>query len=333
MTNQVKNYNEQGGERTVVGGSLDVASGGDLDIESGGALKIAGTAITASAAEINYVDVTTAGVAQANKAAVLGANKNLDTLVIADGGLKLGSGTGTAVTATAAQLNRTAVTTAGTVEASKVLVVGANKNVDTLVVADSGLKLGSGAGTAVTATAAQLNRTAVTTAGTVEASKVLVVGANKNVDTLAIADGGLKLGAGAGTAVTVTAAELNKFDGAPLGVAYTIAAENTTAGTLDIVVQLQDGNAVDLAVRGSVEIYMSDDANGDSLITTAPDGGWAILTDGVIIPVVANKYARFVSESDGDIGIRISESGTKTLYLVTVLPTGKLAPSAAVTFA
>ena len=49
------NYTEQGGARRVVasGGSLDVESGGELDIESGGALKLAGTAITASAAEIN----------------------------------------------------------------------------------------------------------------------------------------------------------------------------------------------------------------------------------------------------------------------------------------
>lgn len=47
------NYNEQGGLRTVIGGSLDVVSGGDLDIESGGSLKIAGTAVTASAAALN----------------------------------------------------------------------------------------------------------------------------------------------------------------------------------------------------------------------------------------------------------------------------------------
>jgi hypothetical protein len=47
------NYTEQGGARTVVGGSLDVASGGEIDIESGGALKIAGVAITATAADLN----------------------------------------------------------------------------------------------------------------------------------------------------------------------------------------------------------------------------------------------------------------------------------------
>ncbi len=51
----VSNYTEQGGARTVVGGTLDVVSGGDLDIEAGGVLSIAGTTVTATAAELNSV--------------------------------------------------------------------------------------------------------------------------------------------------------------------------------------------------------------------------------------------------------------------------------------
>lgn len=66
-------------------------------------------------------------------------------------------------------------------------------------------------GTTISATADELNKLASVAAGTVSASKAVVVGANKNVDTLVIADGGLKLGSGAGTAVTATAAELNEF--------------------------------------------------------------------------------------------------------------------------
>lgn len=42
-------YVEQGGNRAVV------ASGGEIDIESGGALKIAGTAVSSSAATLNLV--------------------------------------------------------------------------------------------------------------------------------------------------------------------------------------------------------------------------------------------------------------------------------------
>ncbi|MBT8460991.1 MAG: hypothetical protein KJO44_00605, partial [Gemmatimonadetes bacterium] len=50
------NYNEPGGVRTVIQGSLDVVSGGDLDIESGGSFKIAGSALGSTAAELDKLD-------------------------------------------------------------------------------------------------------------------------------------------------------------------------------------------------------------------------------------------------------------------------------------
>lgn len=64
-----KVYMEQGGDRQVVasGGSLDVEPGGEIDIESGGALKLAGTAITSTAAEINILDGVTANKDELNK--------------------------------------------------------------------------------------------------------------------------------------------------------------------------------------------------------------------------------------------------------------------------
>lgn len=72
-----------------------------------------------------------------------------------------------AMTATATEINKLAGVTAGTTTASKALVVDGNKALDTLVIADSGLKLGSGAGTAVTATAAQINAAAAPASRTV----------------------------------------------------------------------------------------------------------------------------------------------------------------------
>lgn len=72
---------------------------------------------------INTYDVATAGTAEASKAAVLGSNKNLDTLVIADGGLKLGSGAGTAVNATAAEINNNCDRSARQVAAGGTLVM------------------------------------------------------------------------------------------------------------------------------------------------------------------------------------------------------------------
>lgn len=184
----VSNYDEHGGARTVIGGSLDVVSGGDLDIESGGSLKLAGTAISSTAAELNALD-----------------------------------------------------------------------------------------------------------------------GITSDVD------------------------ELNALDGAPLGVTIAVAAEDTNV--VAVTIQLEAAGGDDVAARGSVFAYLSDDANGDSIAGTAPDGGWAIGTDGLLIPVVANKAAVLVSESDGDIDINVTESGTDTWYLIVALPNGTLVASAALTFA
>lgn len=61
-----KNYTEQEGEKTHIEGTLDIESGGALDVKAGGAIKIAGTAITADAAEINKLDGMTTTKAELN---------------------------------------------------------------------------------------------------------------------------------------------------------------------------------------------------------------------------------------------------------------------------
>ena len=61
----------------------------------------------------------------------------------------------------------------------------------------------------MSATATELNLIDGSLAGTSVASKALVLGANKETDVLALPVSGLKIGAGAGTAVDRTAAELN----------------------------------------------------------------------------------------------------------------------------
>ena len=93
-----KTYREQGGDRFVVasGGSLDVEASGEIDIETSGSLKIAGVAITSTAAELNILDTVTAdageintlagvtaGTAAASKALVLGASKEIATITSA----------------------------------------------------------------------------------------------------------------------------------------------------------------------------------------------------------------------------------------------------------
>lgn len=147
-----------------------------------------------------------------------------------------------------------------------------------------------------------------------------------------------------GTEVTATAAELNALDGitssvtelnaldaAPLDVDFVI---GTQAGdVINVGLQLNDAAGSALATRASVFAYLSDDANGDSIAGTAPDGGVAVGTDGLAIPLVASKAWLLTSEADGDIDLSITESGADTWYLIVVLPNGKLAASGAITFA
>ena len=96
-------------------------------------------------------------------------------------------------------------------------------------------------------------------AGTAEASKLALLGANKNLDVLAVAD--LKLGAGAGTSVTATAAELNLL-------------HNVSAGLTTSEIDVLDGitkttgeiNALVGGVAGGYKL-----AHGVATIGTASD--------------------------------------------------------------
>jgi hypothetical protein len=135
----------------------------------------------------------------------------------------------------------------------------------------------------------------------------------------------------AGTTVTASAAELNKLDGAPMAATITVGQESSNV--INVAIQLRDANGAAVTARGSVFAYLSDDANGGSLVGTAPSGGWAIGTNGLLIPVVTNKAAVLVSNASGAIDINITEAGAKTCYLALVLPNGALVVSSAITFA
>lgn len=294
---------------------------GSLAVTAASGISVAGTDITSTPAELNLLAGVVAGTVTASKAVVVGANKNLDTLSIADSGLKLGAGAGTAVTSTAAELNLIDGSVAGTAVASKALVLGANKNVDILAVADGGLSLGAGAGTAITSTAAELNLIDGSIAGTTVASKALVVGANKEVDTLAIADSGLKLGSGAGTAVDTTAAELNQS--ADLSTRLVAA-----GGTLAITVAAHNGRIVQLdTAAGSVCTLPAAAGTGARftfVITT-------IATTNSHIVKVANAsdtmYGIILAESDdaADVAKAFIGSGTDDTITLNRTTTGSVA--------
>lgn len=117
-----------------------------------------------------------------------------------------------------------------------------------------------------------------------------------------------------------------------LDAGFTIGAE--AANVINIAIQLTDrNNGNEMGERSSIFAYLSDDANGNSIAGTAPSGGIAIGTDGLAIPLVANKAFMLTSEVDGDIDLNITEAGVDTWYLILVMPDGKLLVSGAITFA
>lgn len=113
---------------------------------------------------------------------------------------------------------------------------------------------------------------------------------------------------------------------------FTVGAE--AANVINVAIQLKDrDNGSELAERTAIPFYLATDANGDTPASTAPTGGIAIGTDGVMIEWAANLSGMLISEADGDIDIDLTDTGTPTFYLVLVMPDGKLAVSSAITFA
>lgn len=113
-----------------------------------------------------------------------------------------------------------------------------------------------------------------------------------------------------------------------LSVAFTVGEE--VGDVRNISVQVKDANGNNLTEPVSLTAYLSDDADGSSVTSSAPDTV-AIGTDGLAIPLVADKVFQLVTEDDGHLDLDITEDGSATWYLVVVLPNGKLAISNEIT--
>jgi len=122
------------------------------------------------------------------------------------------------------------------------------------------------------------------------------------------------------------------FDSLLIGNAtFTVGSESTDV--IRVTVQLKDRAGSNLAIAAGVQAYLSDNADGSTVVATAPSGGWAIGTTGAMIPTVAGKAATFICSTSGVFNVDITEAGAKTAYLVVILPLGNLKISSAITFA
>lgn len=115
----------------------------------------------------------------------------------------------------------------------------------------------------------------------------------------------------------------------PVGATFTIGDE--TADERNVAIQLLDGNDDALTTRAGVSFYLSDDANGDTVVAAATS--LAIGTDGVAIEYISNSAGVLISESDGGIDLTIGDaSGAADYYLVLVMPSGELVVSDVISF-
>ena len=207
-------YDESSSDRVEIGGTADWVfedNSNDFDIASHDAgtngLKLGGTLVTSTAAELNLLDTAAAGSVVNSKAVIYGSagQVNATTLSASAGvsgsvggfqelqlpqnGLLIASA---AVTTTAAELNVLDGVTAGTVAASKGVVVDSNKDIASFrhLTAAGAIT----AGTSFIIGSADLNEADMEkldgiTDGTVAANKAVVVDGNKDANGFRNVDG------------------------------------------------------------------------------------------------------------------------------------------------
>ena len=128
---------------------------------------------------------------------------------------------------------------------------------------------------------------------------------------------------------------LMRENGVPIaGATITVGAE--AGDTINVAIQLTNPQGGDIDHIGVVDAYLSSDSGGDGL-ASAPSGGVAIGTDGTILKeYTTDVFFTLQSESDGDIDIDITTSSSgddpSAIYLVVVLPGGKIVVSDAIDF-
>ena len=113
-------------------------------------------------------------------------------------------------------------------------------------------------------------------------------------------------------------------------ITFTVGAE--AANTINVALQLVDADSADAAVALNLPWYLSADAAGQT-IGSAHSSAPAIGTDGLLVTELASLSGRLTFEADGDADIDFLDTGTGTVYLCVVLPTGELAISGAITHA
>ena len=112
---------------------------------------------------------------------------------------------------------------------------------------------------------------------------------------------------------------------------FTIGAEAVDA--IIVTGQLKDASGNAIGSVTDVKAYLSDNSDGSTFEATAHSGNVQTSSKGLAIPVVTKKVFLITTNASGQFDLSLTEAGTKTAYLVVVLPNGALKVSGAITHA
>ena len=100
---------------------------------------------------------------------------------------------------------------------------------------------------------------------------------------------------------------------------------------IDVTVQVKDALGQNLAIRGLVRMWVGDAAFGGEA-AAAPDGGMSVPTGTLMQTITANKQIVVLTDATGKAVLRLTQSGSKTFYLMAELD-GRAYASGALVFA
>lgn len=188
--------------------------------------------------------------------------------------------------------------------------------------------------TAVTGTAAEMNVLHGVTAGTVAASKAVVVNSSRQVDYWDILTT-FKIG---GAAVTASAANLNAIPTAT-GTGAVIdamtkgyctsptVALSASAAVQTATITCKDADGTQMAVPVALTVYVADDSAGATVSSAAVNGAVSFTTGSTLKADTAKLVYRVITDATGVAVLSLDNTGGTdhyAHYVAVVLPGGKL---------
>lgn len=104
----------------------------------------------------------------------------------------------------------------------------------------------------------------------------------------------------------------------------TVTVGDEAANVRAITIQLKTALGKDIDYAETVEVLLFADAAKAAFVTTGGSTGIEIGTDGALLAVVAKKYFLAVSETDGDIDLTWTDTGTEAAFIGVRLPNGRI---------